>query len=204
MAWIRLDDQIAHHPKVLKVGLSAWLYVGCIAFAQRFLTDGFIPDESIKTLCGGVDKPILHIRKLVGAGLLERLPNGYQVHDYLDFNESAETVKKRREEDRIRKRDERRPAGIQPESSRTDNVSSRNPAGVLARAPASSPIPSSPISNLKDLASSSVRGSTTSTGQKPGAIAPSSQAEKDRQVRLAMAAAMRRPHDRVHSQKRSR
>ncbi len=137
MAWIRLDDQIAHHPKVLKVGLSAWLYVGCIAFAQRFLTDGFIPDDAIPTLCGGVEKPILHIRKLVGAGLLERKKDGYQIHDYLDFNESAIDVKKRREEDRKRKKSERIPAGIQAESE-------RNPAGVLARAPASHPIHSDP------------------------------------------------------------
>jgi hypothetical protein len=66
---------------------------------------------------------------------LERRPNGYQVHDYLDFNDSAETVRKKREEDRRRKLSERNPAGIQPESE-------RNPTGVLARAPASHPIPS--------------------------------------------------------------
>ena len=50
MAWIRLDDQIAHHPKLLKAGLSSWLWVCCIAFAQKYLTDGFIPLEAVNTL----------------------------------------------------------------------------------------------------------------------------------------------------------
>ncbi len=189
MAWIRLDDQIAHHPKVLKVGLSAWLYVACIAFSQRFLTDGFVPDDAIKTLCGGVDKPVLHMRKLVTAGLLEKCSNGYQVHDYLDFNESAAAVKERREHDRRRKTSERNPNGIQPESE-------RNPAGVLARARASSPIPSpplrsDPIAEVKEQANSKALASTTSAnGKKPLAL---SETQKQTATRLAAARAMDRP-----------
>ena len=119
MAWIRLDDQIAHHPKILQVGLSAWFYVGCIAFAQRFLTDGFIPEAAIASLCGGIEKPNVHIKKLVKARLLDRKPGGYQVHDYLEFNESSASVKRRREEDRKRKTSHRNPTGIPPESNRT-------------------------------------------------------------------------------------
>lgn len=158
MAWIRLDDQIAHHPKVLKVGLSAWLYVGCIGFAQRFLTDGHVPDAAIPTLCGGVEKPLTHIKKLVSAGLLERVDGGYQIHDYLEFNESATVVRKKREEDRKRKHSERNPAGIQSDSE-------QNPAGVLARAPASHPIPSHPYPSKKkeEQASSTVLAATTIT-----------------------------------------
>ncbi len=135
MAWIRLDDQIGHHPKFLKAGVASWLYVCCIGFAQKFLTDGFIPNEAIATLSGGVQRPLNYIKTLVKVGLLERVPGGYQVHDYLDFNDSAETVRRKRELDRKRKMSERTAHGIPSESERIPRV-------VLARAPASHPIPS--------------------------------------------------------------
>ena len=137
VSWIKLDDQIAHHPKFLKAGLSSWLWVCCIGFAQKFLTDGHIPTEAIATLAGGIDRPQNHIDKLVKVGLLDKVQGGYQVHDYLKFNDSAETVKRKREADRVRKESERNPRGIQAESD-------RNPESVLARAPASHPIPSHP------------------------------------------------------------
>lgn len=133
MAWIRLDDQIGHHPKFLKAGLSSWLWVCCIGFSQKFLTDGFIPDEAVSSVCGGVERPLVHFQKLVKVGLLDRVKDGYQVHDYLLFNDSAEVVKKKREDDKARKHGRPIPTGIQPDSE-------RNPEIVLARAPASHPI----------------------------------------------------------------
>lgn len=137
MAWIRLDDQIAHHPKISHAGVSAWLWVCCIGYAQKFLTDGFIADSLIGSISAGVPKPLTHIKKLVKVGLLDRVDGGYKVHDYLEFNDSAVLVKQKREIDRNRKLSERNPNGIQTESE-------RNPKNVLARAPASHPIPSVP------------------------------------------------------------
>lgn len=138
MAWIRLDDQIAHHPKFIKAGLSAWVWVCCIGFAQKYLTDGFIPADAIFSL-SSIREPEQHIEVLVKAGLLEPCDNGYQIHDYLEFNDSAETVRQKRHNDRVRKESERNPRGIQPDTARI-------PSGVLARAPASHPIPSVPDS----------------------------------------------------------
>lgn len=140
-AWIRLDDQIAHHPKMTRVSPEAcWLYVTGLGFCQKFLTDGFIPKTSISTLSHVKDLDRC-ITELVDAGLWNKRANGsdgFQVHDYLDFNESAKTVKERRRADAVRKMSGRNPDGIQPDSR-------RNPAGVLARARASHPIPSVPI-----------------------------------------------------------
>ncbi len=140
MAWIKLDDQIAQHPKFLKAGVSAWFFVACVGFSQRYLTDGFVPDEAIGSLVAGIPKPKCHMNKLVRCRLLERVKGGYQVHDYLQHNASAEVVKRKREADRVRKESERNPRGVQPDSA-------RNPESVLARAPA---IPSHPIPLKKD------------------------------------------------------
>ncbi len=96
MSWLRLDDQIAHHPKTTRAGLSSWLWVCCIAYSQKFLSDGFIPEAAISSIAGGIDRPKIHISKLVKSGLLDRAQGGYQVHDYLDFNESAEHVREKR------------------------------------------------------------------------------------------------------------
>jgi len=135
MAWIRLDDQIAHHPKILKCSSSAcWVYVTCISYAQRMLTDGHLTRASVPLL-SHVRRPQKCIAELVAAGLLEKTRDGYKIHDYLDFNESAESVKLRRERDRRRKASERNPQGVHAESN-------RSPQGP-SRARASHPIPSS-------------------------------------------------------------
>lgn len=135
MSWVRLDDQFAHHPKVLKAGPTAsFLWISCIAYCQKFLTDGHIPGRAITTICD-VPNPKKQADVLVRVGLLERSDDGYQVHDYLHFNESSESVKHRREADRQRKQSDRNPDGIQTESGRTP---------TRAPAPAPHPIPSIP------------------------------------------------------------
>lgn len=133
MSWVRLDDQIAHHPKVTKCSPTAcWLWVTAIGFSQKFLTDGFIPSTSIPAL-SHVKHPGFYIRELVKARLLDIVDGGYQIHDYLDWNQTATHVKQRREADRVRKESARIPRGQTTESA-------RSPQSVLARAPASNPI----------------------------------------------------------------
>jgi hypothetical protein len=51
MAWVRIDDQIAHHPKMLRAGPAAcWLFVAGLAYCARYRTDGLIPAEVVATL----------------------------------------------------------------------------------------------------------------------------------------------------------
>lgn len=102
MAWVRIDDSFPDHPKAVQAGpMACWLYVCGIAYANRFLTDGFIPNRQIWRLvdCDGVDDLAA---SLVGAGLWEVADGGYQIHDYLDYQSSAEKVKSDREATRKR------------------------------------------------------------------------------------------------------
>ncbi len=151
MAWIKLDDQIAQHPKFLKAGNSAWMWVACVGYSQRYLTDGFVPTEAIASLIGGIRKPQSYVKKLIKCRLLEKVKGGYQVHDYLQHNASAALVRQKREADRVRKESERNPRGVQPDSA-------RNPEVVLARAPA---IPSHPIPLKKEQEQKSSGSATT-------------------------------------------
>lgn len=94
MPWFKVDDNLALHPKVLKAGNAAMgLWVRAGAWSSSQLTDGYIPAEII-TVLGGKRADAT---KLVNAGLWEQTGDGYQFHDWLERNPSAETVRQGRD-----------------------------------------------------------------------------------------------------------
>jgi hypothetical protein len=102
MAWVRLDDGFPDHPKALRAGpMACWLYVCSLAYANRYLTDGFIPERQAKRLTD-LKKTDALIVALVDAELWEPVEGGYQIHDYLDYQSSAEKVRSDREKVRLR------------------------------------------------------------------------------------------------------
>lgn len=92
MSWLRIDDNAPTHRKILRVSPAArWLWVCGLAYCQRHRTDGYIPAEALATC--GVERPKPLARELVGAGLWHQDVNnasGWRVHDFLDWNESAQ------------------------------------------------------------------------------------------------------------------
>jgi hypothetical protein len=148
MAWLKLDDQITHHVKFLRVGPAAsWLWVCCLAHCQRQLTDGFIPTEVCHLL--GVPEWKREIKRLIEANLVHAVAGGYQVHDYLDHNSSRTEILTRRAQDSARKGSgpsARIPTGSLsplPDGIRTESEASR-----AGDARASHPIPSVPIPSV--------------------------------------------------------
>jgi hypothetical protein len=100
MPWIRLDDQIAHHPKFTAAGaVASWLWVCGQSYCARYLTDGFIPSSVLPTL-GNVPTPAKHAGMLVSVGLWDKAPGGYHVHDYHVYQPTKEEVTQRRDERR--------------------------------------------------------------------------------------------------------
>lgn len=97
MAWVRLDDGFPDHPKVVRAGdLAAWLYVCGLTYANRQGTDGFIPAAIVPRLTG-LKNPLALANRLVEAGLWERSEDGgYRIHDYLEYQPSAERVRQER------------------------------------------------------------------------------------------------------------
>src|SRR4051812_14049709 len=90
MSWLKIDDQIATHPKILKAGpTAAWTWICGIAYASNHFTDGFISDAALGHI--GIPKHLLKqtSSKLLKQGLWDRVKGGFQVHDYLQHNPSA-------------------------------------------------------------------------------------------------------------------
>lgn len=100
-AWVKIDDQFSDHPKVIEAGpLAECLFVRGLTYAARYLTDGFVPASHLRRM-GDMDA-IEEAGQLVAVGLWHEAGGGYQIHDYLDYNPSAEKVKAEREAARDR------------------------------------------------------------------------------------------------------
>lgn len=119
MVWLRIDDQIAHHPKFTDAGpIASWLWICGNAYCNKYLTDGFIRETAIETL-GKIPSPIKWADRLVEVGLWERVEGGYRVHHFHDHNPTAADVKSKREADRLRKESARNGAGRDADSNGT-------------------------------------------------------------------------------------
>lgn len=141
---MKLDDAFADHPKVMAAGpLASWLHVCALLYCSRLLTDGYIPIAQVRKLAD-IDGAIDLADRLVEVGLWDRADDGYQVHDYLDYNPSREDTLRRREYDRSRK----------TVGSSIKEESQRNPRGIdtdsevsRTRNPVPRPVPT-PVENL--------------------------------------------------------
>jgi hypothetical protein len=107
MPFVRFDDTWLEHPKIAQAGsLAAHLYAAGITYANRHLTDGFIPDGILYrladwtgvTLNGEQVTSQALADRLIEHGLWDRTQDGYTVHDYFDFQPSRQEVEKRRSE----------------------------------------------------------------------------------------------------------
>jgi len=112
MAWVKLDDGFFRNPKVVIVGPEAkLLYLAGLCYAGSSLTDGFIPANAARIL--GADAEISTIsnatQELVDAGLWAPVERGYMIHDYLQYNKSAEEVRANKEAARERMQRRRSP-----------------------------------------------------------------------------------------------
>ncbi|AMS02659.1 replication initiation protein [Gordonia phage Yvonnetastic] len=128
ITWFKIDDGFWSNEKVL--GLSAeagWLWVRCGSYSCQHLTDGYISSLALNLICTCSD-PVQLADELVQAGLWIRVQNGYEFHDWSEYQESRAEVLERREQGRLRqkKRRERQAEGSKP-SRVTDAVSSTPP-----------------------------------------------------------------------------
>lgn len=94
MSWAKLDDAFYDHPKVMMTDFAALgLFASGLAYAARHLTDGKLVAPAVAMLSRG-DATLAP--KLVASGLWDVDPTGaggWVIHDYLDWNVSANDVK---------------------------------------------------------------------------------------------------------------
>jgi hypothetical protein len=117
MTWVYLDDHFPEHPKAAEAGpLGRDLFVAGLAYTKRQGTNGFIPAAMLPSLVSfeGLAvqaegalmetwEPVTARQvatRLVDVGLLEVAEGGWRIHDYLEWNRTAEEERKLQEERR--------------------------------------------------------------------------------------------------------
>ena len=101
MTWVRIDDSFYQHPKVMEAGpLGLAMQVAALCYANRNLTDGFISRAVGPTLLN-LDDAIWPTWNsvadgLVEAGLWEKMPRGFQIHDYEKYQPTRAQVEAER------------------------------------------------------------------------------------------------------------
>lgn len=113
--WVRIDDQMHSHPKVIRAwqacGESLGLHLLALSYAGCHLTDGHVSVAFVRYQLPQSRARARAVTALVEAGLWEPNGDGWIIHDYLEYNESRDQITARRRRDSVRKRN-----GIRMES----------------------------------------------------------------------------------------
>jgi hypothetical protein len=126
MPWVRLDDGFPEHPKIVTAGGdAAWLHVCALGYCNRNLTDGHVPKDVLGRLSDRKSPKNL-AKILCEVGLWTDDGDHWSIHDYLDFQPTAESVKAEREQAKERQkrhREKLRHADVTDMSQRDNGVS---------------------------------------------------------------------------------
>jgi len=153
VTYIKLDDKITDHPKIAAAGpLAAWLFVSALCYSSRHLTDGAIHRNALAQV-SNVPSPQKHAAELVKVGLFDVTEDGWQIHQYTDYQTPRSKVEAVRAK--------RAAAGAKGGATRQANAKqtpSTLPADCLAK-----PTPEYRSQNTEDrtTTNSSVRPSVT-------------------------------------------
>lgn len=121
MPWVKLDDNFFRNPKVVAAGRDARdLYLAGLCYCASGLTDGVIVSTALRRLGADaeIDDPKGAAASLVAAGLWMTCEGGFRVHDYLEYQPTAEKVKADRAAAAERMRKLRSPE-VRPNNKRT-------------------------------------------------------------------------------------
>jgi hypothetical protein len=95
MAWVRIDDGFADHPKVISAGPHALvLQIRALCYVARHLTDGVLA-KSVATMLSS-DLAAGTVAAMVVHRLWDEEGDNYHVHDYLEYNPSKSHAMKLR------------------------------------------------------------------------------------------------------------
>ncbi len=98
MAWVRIHDGAMTHPKIVGLTDKAFrLWVWGLSYSQQHLTNGSITIAAAK-----LTRVFSAAQLLVQEKLWDATPGGFQIHDYLDWNDSKEVVIEARQLARVR------------------------------------------------------------------------------------------------------
>jgi len=93
MSWVRLDDQFPDHPKVAGLSNDAFcLHVTSMCWTAKQQTDGKLPSRLLTRLAWRCQDPATAAAELEAAGVWDKTPDGWEIHDFLVYNPTKEQV----------------------------------------------------------------------------------------------------------------
>lgn len=99
--WVRFDNRTPDNLKVERISDRAHrLWFNACCYCSRAESDGFVPATKILLLSASANRKT--VDELLDVGLLEAVPEGYLVHDYLNYNPSRRRIAEMREGTRER------------------------------------------------------------------------------------------------------
>lgn len=106
--WVKIYGTLRGHRKTMVAGDRAmWLHVCGLLYSNEHLTDGFIAREVLPAVSPASKSPERLVPKLIDADLWHPVDGGWQIHDYLDAQRSADEIRGKRSKDADRKAQER-------------------------------------------------------------------------------------------------
>jgi hypothetical protein len=103
--WFKVDDTLHSHPKARRVSLGALgLWTMCGSHAMAYKTDGFVAEWFAHSLPSGRKFAGELVREGLWCNAIREDEPGYQYHDWLHYQQSAEEIERDREHNRERQR----------------------------------------------------------------------------------------------------
>lgn len=97
MGWVKIDDAFFRHPKVTDLSpASKLLFLAGLCMAAEQLSDGELTTGAARAVAGMIGVPYTAHKPLVTAGLWHQSKEGFVIHDYLDYQRSADQERQRR------------------------------------------------------------------------------------------------------------
>lgn len=161
MTWVKLDENMTDHPKLVEAGpLAGWLYVCGLSYCNRLTTDGFIPEVVLGRL-GAFD--LEHDVRGLAVGLCDvglwewdDDRSGWWVHNYSEYQPTREEVRAKSEQARsaARTRWGKRPASPDACDPHSDTDADRNAPAMRRTGPyrpePEEPSPNPPLAAVPD------------------------------------------------------
>lgn len=155
MTWVKLDDAMPEHPKVVGLSDAAFrVHISAICYVARNELDGRISAGAVRQF-GWTRK----VRELVEARLWDPLEDGFEIHDYLEYNPSRAESEERRA-----RAHEGKVAGGRARAAAAQRDGGRFTSSPPAERPAENQQPTSPVPDPVPLTSLSVPPTPHRTG----------------------------------------
>ena len=87
MSWVRIDDEFPDHRKIAGLTNDAFcLHVTAMCWVAKQQIDGKLPSVVLRRLAWRCQDPAMAAAELETAGVWDKTPEGWEIHDFLTYN----------------------------------------------------------------------------------------------------------------------